>query len=417
MSWFRAVLVGLGVASIAVSTTCSITRADDAHAPPTGAWIGVTVERLNDAARGDDASGVLVSEVAAGGPAAHAGLKPGDVLLVVGSTTLRSPGDLEAAERRLTPDEPVSIVVARDDGRMMKVVNVTPDLDPATRQAMLVRGNPEAPVPTTPTASPSRQPRATRATEGAAPDETTSPPASAVAGDAEALSAPSTNDATPPASHASDTAAPKAHGDAARLGFEGHELDPDLAAALGMAGVRGVMVLGVQTGGVADRAGLRPGDVITQVGDADVAGVEDFGRAIGATSGAVVLHVHHQGVQRDVDLDAEAAAPPHEAGNASPDRGAESPEVAPKAADPAPEAAQPAPEAATDVAPDLATPSSPPAADAAPPPTAPPTGRAVEAPAHDPAVDESLQELRDEIRVLRAELVRLRGQVQELRGQ
>ncbi len=47
-----------------------------------------------------------------------------------------------------------------------------------------------------------------------------------------------------------------------RLGLTVQELDPDLAASLGAAEIRGVLVASVAKGGPADRAGLRRGDIL-----------------------------------------------------------------------------------------------------------------------------------------------------------
>jgi PDZ domain len=395
MPSLRRFLIGTGLATLVLTSLCSISRGDDAAAP-SGAWIGVAVERLAAGAAAD-ANCVLVAEVTSGGPAARAGVKPGDVLLVVGSTTLHGPRDLASAERRLTPDEPVSVVLSRDGGRMMRVVNVTPELSPAVKRAMLERGNPDAPVPGGSVAAP-----ATPAAPGddgpPAEPEALAPPKSAPP---EAAAPAPAAEATKPAP-AADAARPTAPAarDAGALGFDGHDLDPDLAAALGMSDVHGVMVLKVESGGAADRAGLRTGDVITQVGDADVGSIDELGKALASAAGDLTFHVHHHGVQRDIDI---AAAPKRNDAAVAPKAAAEAPEarVEPPAEAVAPEARTqelPAPDAS---APDHAAPS----AD-------------LDAPgsAHDPAVEQSIQELRDEVRVLRAELTRLRAQVQELRG-
>jgi hypothetical protein len=50
----------------------------------------------------------------------------GDVLVSVGSRTMREPSDLGHAERTLSPDQAVSIVLARDGGRMIKVFEIAP---------------------------------------------------------------------------------------------------------------------------------------------------------------------------------------------------------------------------------------------------------------------------------------------------
>jgi serine protease DegS/serine protease DegQ len=64
------------------------------------------------------ARGLRVVQVAPGTPAAEAGLKPGDVLLRVGTVDV---DDLEALRRTVTataPDQPVTVLVLRDDAHL-----------------------------------------------------------------------------------------------------------------------------------------------------------------------------------------------------------------------------------------------------------------------------------------------------------
>ncbi len=51
------------------------------------------------------------------------------------------------------------------------------------------------------------------------------------------------------------------------LGVTAQEVTPDLAESFGLHGTQGVLVSGVLNNGPADRAGLRPGDVISRVND------------------------------------------------------------------------------------------------------------------------------------------------------
>lgn len=64
------------------------------------------------------ARGLRVVQVAPGTPAAEAGLKPGDVILRVGTVDV---DDLEALRRTVTataPDQPVTVLVLRNDARL-----------------------------------------------------------------------------------------------------------------------------------------------------------------------------------------------------------------------------------------------------------------------------------------------------------
>src|SRR5438876_5027048 len=77
VSRLRSALVGMVVVSVAWVFSCSVSNAADAGAGSGGAWIGVTVEPVDhssDAHIEDRSDGVVVSEVAGGGPAARAGI-------------------------------------------------------------------------------------------------------------------------------------------------------------------------------------------------------------------------------------------------------------------------------------------------------------------------------------------------------
>jgi len=71
-----------------------------------------------------------------------------------------------------------------------------------------------------------------------------------------------------------------------RLGVTVQELTPELALALGVAGVRGLAVVEVEPGGPADRVGLRPGDVIVALGELPTPTLKALGRALETLSDA-----------------------------------------------------------------------------------------------------------------------------------
>jgi serine protease DegS len=51
------------------------------------------------------------------------------------------------------------------------------------------------------------------------------------------------------------------------FGIAGQDMTPELARAFGLKDVQGVLVSGVLENGPADQAGIKPGDIITQIGD------------------------------------------------------------------------------------------------------------------------------------------------------
>jgi putative serine protease PepD len=66
--------------------------------------------------------GALVREVTAGGPAADAGVRTGDVIVRVGGDRVQEPGDVAAAIQDLRPGERVEVEVRRDgDSRTVSV--------------------------------------------------------------------------------------------------------------------------------------------------------------------------------------------------------------------------------------------------------------------------------------------------------
>lgn len=68
-----------------------------------------------------------------------------------------------------------------------------------------------------------------------------------------------------------------------RIGVQIQELTVDLASALGLKEPSGALVAAVQKGGPADRAGIRPGDVIVSLGGQPVQNAADLARLVGST--------------------------------------------------------------------------------------------------------------------------------------
>jgi serine protease Do len=82
----------------------------------------------------------------------------------------------------------------------------------------------------------------------------------------------------------------ESRGGVGRYGLEVQELTPELRARLGIDEPGGVIVADVEPGGAAERAGLRPGDLILEVDRKPVAGIPDLARALeGAQEGTLLL--------------------------------------------------------------------------------------------------------------------------------
>jgi Do/DeqQ family serine protease len=99
------------------------------------------------------------------------------------------------------------------------------------------------------------------------------------------------------------------------IGIEPGELTPDLAQTLGVRASAGVMVTGVLTNGPAAAAGIRPGDVITQIGGQPVRTVRELLTRIAAlapgTSAPVTLDRRGQPVQTAVTPAQRPRPPAH----------------------------------------------------------------------------------------------------------
>jgi Do/DeqQ family serine protease len=85
-----------------------------------------------------------------------------------------------------------------------------------------------------------------------------------------------------------------------RFGFSVQELTAELREQLKLSGTDGVIVSGVEEGGPAARAGLRAGDVVTQVNRETVRSVKDFSRIVGQVrrGGNLLLLVQRDGSSR-----------------------------------------------------------------------------------------------------------------------
>ena len=75
------------------------------------------------------------------------------------------------------------------------------------------------------------------------------------------------------------------------IGVEPQELTPELADHLGLSGAQGVVVAGVLQDGPAATAGIRPGDVISRVGDEPVRNVAGLLSAVAARKPGVATEV------------------------------------------------------------------------------------------------------------------------------
>jgi serine protease Do len=200
--------------------------------------IGVAVQDVTPAlARGlglPDLRGVLVSDLAPGGPAAHAGLRRGDVVLKVGDRTVDSDGQFRNLVAQLAPGSRARVLARRGEREQAFDIGVIERAEQAPRQ----------------------------------------PPT-----DPEARTDP--------------------------LGMTIADITPEIARQFRLSRtVRGVLVTDVLRGGLADEAGLRPGDLLVEVNRTAVTQAREVARLFQEARGKdVVLLVNRGGSTAFVVID------------------------------------------------------------------------------------------------------------------
>ncbi|HWC25921.1 MAG TPA: PDZ domain-containing protein [Solirubrobacteraceae bacterium] len=92
--------------------------------------------------------------------------------------------------------------------------------------------------------------------------------------------------------------------DHAFLGVQLRSLTPDVADRLDVGVQEGAIVAGVDDGTPADRAGLRSGDIIVEIGDRRVASVEDVLSALRRADpgDTLAFTIRRDGERREIDV-------------------------------------------------------------------------------------------------------------------
>jgi len=209
-------------------------------------YLGVSVRQVaaEVAARIDRDAAIEVAGLAPDGPAAAAGVRPGDLLLTVSGRAVSQPGPLQAIVEFAAPDEPLEVVVDRAGTRLTFAIR--PQIQPASF------GLPAPPSPAVPDFGPIEGGR--RRVE---------PPL-------EELPAPVE---IPPVAEPG-TREPSRFAD---LGLRLAEPTPALLLKYGLnPEARGVLVRGVDPDGPADRGGIEIGMLITDAGHRKVESLAEF---------------------------------------------------------------------------------------------------------------------------------------------
>ena len=132
--------IGIGFA-IPVSTARQVMESIIRSGSVTRGWIGVEPNELSaelaesfGLSKGDDKSlrGVIITGVLQSGPAAQAGMKPGDVVTAVAGQPVANVSELLARVAALKPGTPADFALRR--GRQDVTLKVTPGVRPSPKQ-------------------------------------------------------------------------------------------------------------------------------------------------------------------------------------------------------------------------------------------------------------------------------------------
>ncbi len=104
-------------------------------------WIGATVTEAKTVVEGSRAE---IAEIMSTTPATDSGMKPGDILLQVGTVKVREPEDVLDASFFITAGDVVPITVVRD-GKVL-TFNVQADFHPGARRPPLMSDLPLSPI-------------------------------------------------------------------------------------------------------------------------------------------------------------------------------------------------------------------------------------------------------------------------------
>ena len=221
------------------------------------AWLGVYTQTLTpELSEGLNytGSGALVSRVVDGSPAEKAGVKKGDVIVGINTTTVASATDLTKAIGNAKVDQTVSVRIIRDGERR----TLSAKLVERPAEEMEWSSAPEAP--------------------GGHGD-----------GDFEFMF---------------DDAAPGLamfRGGRGRLGVRVEDLNADLGSYFGVTDGKGALVVEVLKDTPAEKAGVKAGDVITKVGDKAIGNSDDLVQALRAAEKKVTLTVRRKNAVRTIE--------------------------------------------------------------------------------------------------------------------
>ena len=258
-------------------------------------WLGIAVDDTVVTGR------LVVVEVAPGGPAAKAGVRPQDVLLAINGSQLHNGDEMAAALAAITPGQQVKMAVGRD----RRVEDVVAQASARPPEALsrdwqsAVADQAAAPSASvlTPAAAPPALVAPTRLVPETATVSVLPPPAALLP--AAPLPATPPPAALLPARAATDppqlarpaTATPVASGRTA-LGVRTVPVDPRVQSRVQLSEPQGAFVIGVVQDRPASKAGVPPGSVIVAINHQPVRSPQDLTQLVarGPVGTPVPLH-------------------------------------------------------------------------------------------------------------------------------
>jgi len=251
-------------------------------------WLGVYSQEITPELREGldyNGSGVLIRRVVSDSPAQRAGIQRGDVIVRVGSREVRDPDGLASVVRNLGAGRTIEIEIVRD-GRVRTMTATLEERPSSEEPEDRVRATPPRPpvppgdlsVPPPPLPGRDRDEMRDRKHEDKELEKDLKDRDSDEDDDSDR-----DNDGDRSDLFEFDAPGPDMMPDPGmlsigrgRLGVRVESLNPDLASYFGSREAKGVLVLDVTDESAADRAGIRPGDVITKVeSDATTERIDD----------------------------------------------------------------------------------------------------------------------------------------------
>jgi len=267
----RTVSLGCGMAALAAVLVVLGMGSARAATEEREAWLGVYSQTLSPELREGldyNGSGALVSRVVEGSPADKAGIRKGDIVVGIGTTTVASATDLSRAVRAAKTGQTVSLRVIRNGERR----TLSARLAPRPEEDFEWRSTPDAPD----------------APEAPEPPE---PPRFKGDGDFDF----SFDDL--------GSGISMIRTGRGRLGVRVENLNPDLGSYFGVEDGKGALLVEVLKDTPAERAGLKAGDVVTRVGDRAVEDTGDLSAALRAADRKVTLTVVRKNATRKVECE------------------------------------------------------------------------------------------------------------------